>query len=71
LASAEDLTAALRVDVASEIGVQFVYIRIIWFAVWIIFPVKNYPFAVGRGEHPSGDRCGRSRSTKLTHTSRT
>jgi hypothetical protein len=48
LASAEDLTAALRVDVASEIGVQFVYIRIIWFAVWIIFPVENYPFAVGR-----------------------
>ena len=27
-------------------SMQFVYIHIIWFAVWIIFRVENYPFGL-------------------------
>ena len=48
---AEERASNLQNRIADAItrfagSMQFVYIHIIWFAVWIIFRVENYPFGL-------------------------
>jgi uncharacterized membrane protein len=48
---AEERASSIQNRIADAItrfagSMQFVYLHIIWFAVWIIFRVENYPFGL-------------------------